>query len=265
MPSGVPTLAPALASGGVGYDREIFASLAKVEAGSFWFRARNKLILSVFRRMFPHMTRYLEIGCGTGFVLAGVANAFPRARITGSEVLAEGLFFARERLPSAELLQMDARDIPYRDEFDVIGAFDVLEHIAEDDRVLASMREALRNGGGVALTVPQHPALWSRQDDWAHHVRRYRMGELQEKLRRAGFTVVFETGFVTLLLPFMLLSRLAQRKTTTTIDPLTELRLPPLLDRALEAVMTIERALIRLGVRFPIGGSVLVVAIKRAA
>ena len=214
------------------------------------------------RRHFPDVQRYLEIGCGTGFVLAGVAQAYPQAQITGSEIFSTGLPYALARLPNAELLQMDARHIPYEDEFDVVGAFDVLEHVDEDERVLAEMKRALRPNGGIVLTVPQHPQLWSRQDDYACHVRRYKMGELREKVKRAGFHVVFETSFVSLLLPAMAASRLMQNKQQAVVDELAELRLPKLLNAAFEAVMKVERLLIRMGMRFPIGGSGLLIAKK---
>ncbi len=101
------------------------------------------------------MRRYLEIGCGTGYVLSGVAQAYPAATVVGTEVFSVGLPYAASRVRSAELLQMDARQIPYVSEFDVIGAFDVLEHIDEDELVLNSMFRALRPGGGIAITVPQ--------------------------------------------------------------------------------------------------------------
>lgn len=260
--AGYPAFAPELASAGAGFQPEAFAELAALEAGNFWFRARNKLIVWALRRHFPKLRRHLEIGCGTGYVLAGVAEAFPEALLTGSEVFSAGLPYAARRLQQAELLQMDARNIPYRDEFDVIGAFDVLEHIEEDEAVLAEMWRALRPGGGIVLTVPQHPWLWSRQDDYACHVRRYRVGELSKKVERAGFRVAMQTSFVSLLLPAMLASRLAQRNAPANRGALSELRLPGIVNQAFEGVMDMERVLIRLGARFPAGGSNLLVAIK---
>lgn len=259
---GFPTLAPDLAQGGAGFQPEAFAELAALEADNFWFRARNRLIVWALRRHFPHMQSYLEIGCGTGYVLTGVSNAFPGARIVGSEVFSVGLPFAAHRVRQAELLQMDARRIPYVDEFDVIGAFDVLEHIKEDETVLAEMHRALRPGGGIAITVPQHPWLWSRQDEYACHVRRYCIGELREKVLRAGFKVELETSFVSLLLPTMLASRMAQRKAATESDAMAELRLATPINRVFEWIMNAERQLIRLGLRFPAGGSLLLIARK---
>ncbi|MCK7578227.1 MAG: class I SAM-dependent methyltransferase [Chromatiales bacterium] len=251
-----------LAQGGAHFHADAFAELAALEAENFWFRARNRLIVWALHRHFPRMRRYLEIGSGTGYVLAGVADAYPQADITGSEVFSVGLPYAAARVNKAELLQMDARRLPYADEFDVIGAFDVLEHIEEDEVVLMEMRRTLRTEGGIAITVPQHPWLWSRQDEDACHVRRYRVGELREKVSRAGFTVVFETSFVSLLLPAMLASRLTQPKTSSAEDRFSELRLPAPINRIFETTMDLERLLIRIGLRFPIGGSRLLIARK---
>lgn len=259
---GFPALAPDLAQGGAGFKPEAFAKLAALEAGNFWFRARNRLIVWALRRHFPNMQRYLEIGCGTGYVLAGVAKAYPQARLTGSEVFSVSLPYAARRVERAELLQMDARHIPYENEFDVIGAFDVLEHIKEDEAVLAEMLRALHPGGLILVTVPQHPWLWSRQDEYACHVRRYRIGELREKVLRAGFSVRLETSFVSLLLPAMIASRIVQGKETADSDPMAELRLSPLLNHLFEAAMAAERLLIQCGMRFPVGGSLLLVAAK---
>jgi len=259
---GFTILAPELALGGEGFHPEAYAELATLEASNFWFRARNQLIIWAMRRYFPNMQRYLEIGCGTGFVLAGVSQAFPQAQITGSEIFGSGLPYALKRVPKAELLQMDARYLPYENEFDVIGAFDVLEHIAEDEMVLSEMKRALHADGGIILTVPQHPQLWSQQDEYACHVRRYKMGELRNKVKQVGFRVVFETSFVSLLLPAMAASRLLQSKKQFVGDEMAELRLPKLLNSTFETVMKAERLLVQMGVRFPIGGSDLLVAKK---
>lgn len=260
--AGFPALAPELAESGAGYQPEAYAELATLEAGNFWFRARNRLIVWALRRHFPQMHRYLEIGCGTGFVLAGVDQAYPQAKLTGSEVFSVGLPYAARRVGSAELLQMDARRIPYAEEFDVIGAYDVLEHIEEDEVVLGEMWRSLRPGGGIVLTVPQHPWLWSRQDEYACHVRRYRIGELRKKVRRAGFRVELETSFVNLLLPAMFASRVVHRFAPPDSDPMAELRLPATLNRVFEGIMNMEHRLIQSGMRFPAGGSLLLIARK---
>lgn len=260
MRAGFVEYAPDMAHNGEGFRPEFFAELARTEASNFWFRARNHLIVDAVRRWFPGRRRFLEIGCGTGFVLAGLAEAFPSMALSGSELFREGLPFAAQRVPRARLMQMDARRIPFRDEFDLIGAFDVIEHIEDHAGVVAAIHAALVPGGGAMFTVPQHPWLWSRADDIACHVRRYRPGELEGLLRAAGFRVVYSTSFVSLLLPVLALSRLVGGREGGG----AELELPRPLNALLFAVMAVERGLLRLGVRFPWGGTRLVCAEKPA-
>jgi SAM-dependent methyltransferase len=258
------TFAPALTRDGGGFEADAFALLAEIEQDSFWFRSRNRLIVWMLRRHFPAAARFLEVGCGTGFVLRGVRAALPDLSLSGSEMYSEALTFARDRVgDDAALYQMDARDIPFREEFDVIGAFDVLEHIAEDELVLAQMHGATRPGGGILVTVPQHPRLWSPYDDYAHHVRRYRRAELVEKVERAGFSVERVTSFVAFLLPLMAASRLRVRR-RGEIDLSADLSCPPRLDAALERVLSLELGLIRRGHSLRAGGSLVVAARRRA-
>ena len=255
--------APELAHENNGFRKENFQALTRVEEGSFWFRSRNTIIRWALRKYFPDFDSMLEVGCGTGFVLKSIAKDFPQARIAGSEIYTAGLSEAARRLPGVELSQMDARHLPYEDEFEILGAFDVIEHIIEDRLVLENFYRAIKPGGGCLITVPQHQWLWSPVDEVACHQRRYSATDLHEKIEAAGFHIVRSTSFVTLLLPLMLVSRLAARRSSSGPgsgrDALT---LNPTLDRMLEAVMRFEQLLIKCGINFPLGGSRLVIAKK---
>jgi SAM-dependent methyltransferase len=245
-----------------GYDISFFHPLAQLEDKSFWFRARTRLIVWAVGRYFPASRNVLEVGAGTGCVLAGMAAAFPRMQFHASEPFSEGLAFARDRVARATFLQMDAKAIPFVEEFDLIGAFDVLEHIVEDELVLEQIYGAVAPGGGILLTVPQHDFLWSRQDDVAGHQRRYSAGDLRRKVERAGFRVRRMTSFVSLLLPAMLASRLWKDRGDAPFDALDELRVNAGLNSVMEFVMDCERTLVRAGISFPAGGSLLLVGEK---
>jgi SAM-dependent methyltransferase len=259
---GVLAWAPELAAAGGGFKAEYFAPLARLEERNFWFQARNALVSWALRQYFPAPKSLLEVGCGTGFVLSGVAQACPDTQLLGSEIFIDGLSFAAERVKRAAFVQMDARRIPYVEEFDVVAAFDVIEHIEEDELVLRNFWQALKPGGGVLLTVPQHQWLWSESDKYACHVRRYSAGELHAKLERAGFDVVRSTSFTSLLLPAMMLSRRKGNR-EKAFDPMAEFNIPRALNWAMGRVLDVERWLVRLGVNFLAGGSRLVVARKR--
>lgn len=260
---GFPAYAPVMAEGGGGFKSAYFERLAALEAGNFWFRGRNRIIVWALRRYAAGFSSMLEVGCGTGFVLAGNVSAFPQARFVASEIFSAGLPFAAQRVPAAELLQMDARAIPYDSEFDVVGAFDVVEHIPEDAQVLRQMHQALKPGGTLVLTVPQHQWLWSVADEYAMHQRRYDARGLHALLRNAGFELTRSTSFLTLLLPAMGLSRLLGRsRTVADFDAEAELRLPRWLNAAFDACLRLELAAMKLGLNWPWGGSRLVVARK---
>lgn len=257
---GVLNFAPDYGSSGQGYDPTYDHEMARLEIRHFWFRARNQLIVRAMHKYLPASKSFMEIGCGTGMVLTAIHAAFPAMVVSGSELFAEGLHFARQRLPDARLMQMDATRIPFADEFDAIGAFDVLEHIRDDVGVLDEIHRALCRDGGVIATVPQHPWLWSQQDELAHHVRRYRRGELEGKLRQHGFRVVYSTSFITTLLPLLVLSRRAMRHHDE--DPFHELRIGGIANAMLGAALKPEIALLGAGAHLPVGGSRLIVALK---
>jgi SAM-dependent methyltransferase len=228
------------------------------EGSHFWFVARNGLIVGLIDGYFPHARRYLEIGCGSGPVLQAVAASRHWERLVGSELRPSGLAYARQRLPrEVEFVQMDARKIPASSVFDLIGAFDVIEHIADDMGVLGVMRAALETGGGTLIAVPQHPWLWSRADEIAHHVRCYRRGELEAKLRRSGFEVLFSSSFTSLLLPLMAASRLKRAKKD---EDAYEFGISSTLNKLFLRILQCEVRMTLTGCRWPAGGSRIVVA-----
>lgn len=246
-----------------GFNTCYFKELARLEAGNFWFRSRNKLILWALRKYSPKLQSFLEIGCGTGFVISAISKQFPYATLSGSEHLEEGLLYARQRVPDARFTQMDARYIPYESVLDAIGAFDVLEHIEEDEAVLQQIFKALSPGGMVFITVPQHRWLWSAVDEYARHVRRYTAKELHQKVTKAGLEIIRSTSFVSTLLPAMYLSRLLKpTKMGGNVDTVVELRINTVLNKFFEWLLNFDLALIRAGIALPLGGSRLLVARK---
>ena len=257
-------LAPELAELTATFDPEMFDTLIRIEETSFWFVNRAALVVWLLKRHFPDAANFLEIGCGTGSVLLALRRSDVQFRLFGSELHSRGLEFARQRLDrEITLMQMDARNIPARGEFDIIGAFDVLEHIPEDEDVMREMHSALRPGGGVIMAVPQHPWLWSPADEQAHHQRRYARGELESKLRRCGFEIERTTSFNSLLLPAMIASRQLlkhQARKREEQQPLAEFETTKSMNGVLSEILRFEVAVTKAGFSWPAGGSRFVVA-----
>jgi SAM-dependent methyltransferase len=257
--NGYLAFAPDVSSDKIGFEIEYFERLVRAEGGNFWFEARNRLLIWALRRYFPAGCRFLEIGCGTGFVMRGIASAFPAWELYGGDIFTEAIPYAASRAPSVTFMQLDARRLPFASEFDGVGIFDVLEHICEDTQVLTQMFEAVKPGGHAIISVPQHPTLWSPVDEYWGHFRRYTRSELTTKVEQAGFEVIYVTSFVSLLLPAMLLSRRRLNQPGNTYDPYEEYKTGPV-NALLERIMGLERWLIRSGATFPAGGSLLLVA-----
>jgi SAM-dependent methyltransferase len=244
-----------------GFPEEAFEHLAALEDGHFWFRSRSRLIVWALERHFPEAKSLLEVGTGSGVVLQAIRARYPSLELVGVDQSSEALRHAATRV-DARLLELDAQDLPFDEEFDVVCAFDVLEHIQNDRDALASLARAARPGGGVVVTVPQHRWLWSVADEAAHHARRYTRAELRNKLESAGLGVLRATSFVSLLLPMMFASRLRYRLDRQRYDMNAELVVGRRTSAVLESVLGVERAAIRRGVSFPVGGSLLIVARK---
>jgi len=258
--------APSESSGG--YDPAFFQQLAQVEDRHFWFRARNHLIFKVSKRLasaLPPGYRVLEVGCGTGNVLRVLRQACPDGTVVGLELWLDGLLFARER-SAGPLVQGDVRRCPFGIPFDLIGMFDVLEHVPEDLETLCALRSALAPGGRLMLTVPAHQYLWSYFDEAAQHCRRYSSQEIRDRLVQAGFQVEFLSQFMTCIFPlvwlFRKLSSRNQRPGSGDAKSLTlrEFRVVPVINGVLAALLKLETLWLSSGLRLPIGTSLIVVA-----
>jgi SAM-dependent methyltransferase len=71
--------------------------------------------------------------------------------------------------------------------FDIILCSEVLEHVPEDEKAVSELRRVLKSGGELVVTVPYQKRFWAEDDEYVAHVRRYDPGELEQKLRHAGF------------------------------------------------------------------------------
>src|SRR4051812_17616355 len=257
---GRPAFAPELAEDDAAFRGEAFEELAELEGRHWWFASRTRLIAWALHHYFPEARTFFEAGCGDGVVLEALGRSMPSMHRSGGELLARGLAVAGRRLGDVALYQVDATRLPFADEFDVVGAFDVIEHIDDDEGALRSFHRALRPGGGLLLTVPQHPWLWTEADAYGGHKRRYTRRDLAAKLARTGFEPKRITSYVSLLLPLMVVSRARTMAPSTPSEALSELRRSERWGPMLARIMTAERALVRAGVSLPVGGSLLAVA-----
>jgi len=178
---------------------------------SHWWHIGRRLILAGFveeicQRVTDRRPRILDVGCGTG---ANLLMLSKYGDAEGVDVSEDALAFCRER--GLDKVKLGAgEELPYEDgTFDLVTAFDVVEHMDDDLAGLREMRRVLRPGGRVLLFVPAFMFLWGLQDDVSHHRRRYRMSGLRRVLEEAGFEIERTTyANITFFLPILLMRKL---------------------------------------------------------
>ena len=237
-----------------------------VEEGSFWFNHRNTFILEALRR-YPPAGTFFDVGGGNGFVAMAIREAGLDTVLVEPGI--EGIFNAQRRgldqLVCATLESAGFRSgcLP------AVGLFDVLEHIADDLTFLEQIHEVLTPAGRIYLTVPAYNFLWSSEDDFAQHFRRYTLPQLSRLLERAGFHQEYTTYiFATLPAPIFLFrtlpSKFGRRKKGDLNRMETELKPNSVAaNQLLDSILRVELKALKRLKSLPFGGSCLLVARKK--
>ncbi len=203
--------------------------------------------------------RVLEAGCGTGGNLAMLAR-FGKLEAFELDEEARAIAETKMRIKVKPGILPDG--IPFKPgSFDVVTAFDVLEHVEQDVASLKKLGEQLTPDGRLFMTVPALPWLWSRHDETHHHFRRYTKASLNEALHKAGLEPVRISYFNTFLFPLIAGLRLLRKK--LGIAETADDAMPgPLANSVLKMVFGAESGLVG---RLPLPVGVSLMAIARKA
>lgn len=231
----------------------------------WWFAAAHANLLLLYRAMTGAAAArrpLLDAGCGTGGLLARLAADYPDRTVIGLDRAATAC--ARAATKSARAVCAGSVDaLPFGDAaFGAIFSADVLCHRDVDERAaLAQFHRCLSDGGILVLNLPAYPWMLSRHDAAVYNVRRYTRRRVARLLHAAGFRLLFASYWNIVLFPIMVLNRkLMPQGARVTSD----VRLYPAPIEALGRAATgFERTLLRCGLRFPFGGSLIAVAAKQ--
>ena len=179
-------------------DRATYDRMRALQADHWWFKGRRAILAALIADLpLPKPARILEAGCGPGGNL-GMLSAF--GEVTGMEPDEASRAYAAEQTGATVQAGALPAPLPFAPaSFDLVCAFDVIEHVDDDDASVAALARLLKPGGFLAATVPGQPWMWSRHDEAHHHKRRYRMAPFRQLFEDAGLSVVKASYFNTLL------------------------------------------------------------------
>ncbi|GGB70853.1 LigA [Knoellia flava TL1] len=223
----------------------------------WWYLARTDLLHAALSTYAEGRTTVLDIGSADG-PSAGWLHDGTR-HLASLDIDPRGL--GRNGVCGSAL------SLPFADSsFDMVSAFDVIEHCDPEADALAEVARVLQPGGTFLMAVPAYQWAWTDFDVANGHFRRYTKRQAVSALERAGFRVERATYGFTSVFPGFLAERLArllkERKHTSAVDVVEVPRVPRALHHALLAATKVDESLLRRRVDLPFGSSVFVAATK---
>ncbi|MDB5417496.1 MAG: methyltransferase [Phenylobacterium sp.] len=240
-------------------ERAIYDQMRVLQQDHWWFAARREILAGQIARLpLPKPAQILEAGCGPGGNLPMLQRFGEVVAIEPDEA---SRAYAAEQSGAdvrAGLLPQSAPD--FGKAFDLVAAFDVIEHVPDDAGAVARLAEYLKPGGYMITTVPAYAWMWSDHDAAHHHKRRYAMAAYRRLFENAGLSIRRASHFNTLLFPPIAAVRLAKNAAGLTGGDETMPTRP--LNGVLKAVFGLERSLLA-AADLPFGVSILLIAQRR--
>jgi SAM-dependent methyltransferase len=238
-----------------------YARMENREKTYWWHIGRLRIIKTYVQRALRAKAKptILNVGCGTGGTI-DMLEMF--GQVDNVDISDDAIKFMKQN-GYKRITKVTGIKLPYKAKsYDMVGAFDVLEHIEKETGALKEWKRVIKDDGAIVITVPAYQWLWSDHDVSLHHKRRYTTRRLAKAAGSAGlivekksYAIVFSLGLV---VGFRTLNKILGRQTdseTSYVD------IPEWLNSLFTQLLYME-AWFHKYIRFPFGTSVVVVLRK---
>jgi SAM-dependent methyltransferase len=167
---------------------------ADIEERHWWFVARRQILRAVIDTVLPPEATIVDVGCGTGANLAGLADKY---ECVGIDASSQAIRLARRHFPAIHFIHgLAPRDLgSVMERARLILLTDVLEHVADDFALFSELLAAASPGTYFLMTVPADPQLWTDHDKAFGHYRRYDAKRFQQVWQGLAVRPIFTSYF----------------------------------------------------------------------
>jgi len=230
--------------------KEYVKQYSELERTHWWFRARAIILTTILRRYLPaEKLSILNVGAASG-----ETSRWLSAFGTVNSVEYDKDFVKMMKDQGQQVTEASILDLPFEDQrFDLVCAFDVLEHVDNDSKAMSEMKRVCKEGGLLCVTVPADRKLWSAHDVINKHYRRYQIADF----RALGKTLkpVFISYFnFFLYIPVWIVREWSKRFTITEKSDFERFKTSKFSNRILMSVFSFESKLLP-AIHFPFGVS----------
>ncbi len=246
-------------------DRSYFKEYYNLERKNWWFTVRRKILSERIGHVLQNPTNIssLNVGAATG-TTSDMLTQF--GKVMSVEYDEDCCQFTQSFL-STPIIQGSITELPFENEnFDLVCAFDVIEHVADHAKAVDEMIRVCKPGGHIAITVPAYKFLWGEHDVINQHFKRYTRYELLELFKKHKGKIIYHSYFNSLLFipiaAFRLLANLIKKlKSNKKVKPESDHAIfgtQGFFNTLLAGIFSIDYYLLKWGFRFPAGVSVMV-------
>lgn len=245
-------------------DHLYYKEYYNLERKHWWFVARERIITSFIVKLLNQNKldktdlNILNIGCSTGRSSEYLSKFGTVTSIEYDQFCCE---FAREKT-GLEIIHGSITELPFEKEsFDLVCAFDVIEHVENDELAVFEMKRVAKSKGLLLITVPAYMDLWSHHDVINHHFRRYKSEQIKNLFNlEINGKEVFSSYFnFFLFIPIYLIRKVSNLLNSGKNRPGSgsdfEAFKPGILNQVLNYLMGSEKLFINNNIRLPFGVS----------
>lgn len=249
-------------------DSQYYKQYYHLEREHWWFTARLSILESKVNQLLKAKpdAKILNIGIATGATSIMLAKY---GKVTSLEYDKDCCEFVRAKC-GLEVINGSMTELPFEDgTYDLVCAFDVVEHIEDDSTAISEMKRVMATDGHYFLTVPAFMFLWSEHDEINHHFRRYTRSNFKSLLSgqqlKHKYTSYFNAILFTPIAAVRLLQNIFTKKEKVPTEKKSDfegMNSSGALNSLLKGIFLLEKPLIAAGIPLPVGISVMAIGTK---